>query len=278
MSETIAVGVTDASGARRALQWAIERAVARRERLLLVSVVGSGRGVGGEEPLLDHATQVTEAMLESAAAQARSAGATTETLLERGDPVARLLDVSQRVDLLVLGSDFAHGGSHLRGVRGVRITAAAHCPVVVVPDDAGDGRTGVVVGVDGSESSEKAVAFAAAEADRLDEPLTAVMTWSPVPVPFEMETYPPGYFERMQDLTAEALAISLAGLRQDYPDLTVHTVVESGYPAAVIARTAHHARLLVVGSHGRGAIARFLLGSTSQALLDQLPTVTAVIR
>lgn len=278
MSETIAVGVTDASGAQRALEWAIERAVARRERLLLVSVVGSGRGVGGEEPLLDHATQVTEKMLESAAAQADAAGAKAETLIERGDPVAQLLDVSQRVDLLVLGSDFARGGSRLRGVRGVRITAAAQCPVVVVPDDDLDERTGVVVGVDGSEASEKAVAFAAAEADRLGEPLTAVMTWSPVPVPFEMDDYPEDYLDRMQDLSTEALAIALAGLRQDYPDLSVTTVVEPGYPAAVIARTAHHARLLVVGSHGRGAMARFLLGSTSQALLGQLPTVTAVIR
>lgn len=278
MSETIAVGVTDASGSQRALEWAIERAAARRERLVLVSVVGSGGGVGGEEPLLDHATQVTETMLESAAIQARAAGVAVEKLLERGDPVARLLDVSQRVDLLVLGSDFATGGSRLRGVRGVRITAAAHCPVVVVPDDDAEGRSGVVVGVDGSETSEKAVVFAAAEADRLGEPLTAVMTWSPVPVPFEMDYYPEDYLNRMQALSTEALAIALAGLRQDYPDLEVDTVVESGYPAAVIARTALHARLLVVGSHGRGAMARFLLGSTSQALLGQLPTVTAVIR
>lgn len=278
MSETIAVGVTEASGSQRALEWAIERAVARRERLLLVSVVGSGRGVGGEQTLLDRATRTAETMLDSAATRARTAGADAETLLERGDPVARLLDVSQRADLLVLGSDFAKGGSRLRGVRGVRITAAAHCAVVVVPDDGTHGRTGVVVGVDGSESSEKAVRFAAVEADRLGEPLRAVMTWSPVPVPFEMDDYPVDYLDRMQDLTTEALAISLAGLRQDYPDLSVTTVVESGYPAAVLAREAHNARLLVVGSHGRGAMARFLLGSTSQALLTDLPTVTAVIR
>lgn len=278
MSETIAVGVTDASGAQRALEWAIERAVARHAALLLVSVVGSGSGVGGEKPLLDRATQGAAEMLASAAARARASGARAETVIERGDPVAQLVGVSSRVDLLVLGSDFARGGSRLRGVRGVRITAAAHCPVVVVPDDGVDGRAGVVVGVDGSDASEKAVAFAAAEADRLGETLTAVMTWSPLPVPFEMDDYPEHYLDHMQDLSTETLAIALAGLRQDYPDLSVKTVVESGYPAAVISRAAHHARLLVVGSHGRGAMARFLLGSTSQALLQQLPTVTAVIR
>ncbi|MFX6230669.1 universal stress protein, partial [Acinetobacter baumannii] len=70
----------------------------------------------------------------------------------------------------------------------------------------------------------------------------------------------------------------LAGLRQDYPDLAVTTLVESGYPAQVLARTAHSARLLVVGSPGRGAVARFLLGSTSHAVLSHLPTVTVVVR
>lgn len=278
MNGTIAVGVTDAFGAQGALHWAIERAAGRRERLLLVSVVGSAWGIGGEETLIERATRRAGALLETAAAQAQEAGVDAETLLERGDPVARLIDVSHRADLLVLGSDFARDGSRLRGVRGVRITAGAHCPVVVVPEGGAQGRTGVVVGVDGSEASEKAVAFAAAEADRTGDTLTAVMTWSPVPVPFEFDDYPQNYLERMQDLTAEELAISLAGLRQDYPDLTVKTVVESGYPGAVLGRTARSARLLVVGSHGRGPLTRFLLGSTSQAVLSHPPTVTAIVR
>lgn len=278
MNGTIAVGVTDAAGARSALHWAIERAVARRERLLLVSVVGSAWGVAGEETLVAHALTRATALLEYAAEQARGAGVDAEILIERGDPAARLIAVSERADLVVLGSDFARDGSLLRGVRGVRITAGAHCPVVVVPENGGAGRSGIVVGVDGSEASEKAVAFAAAEADRTGEPLTAVMTWSPVPVPFELDEYPQDYLDRMHSLTTEDLAISLAGLRQDYPDLAVSTVVESGYPTGVLLRTARSARLLVVGSHGRGALARFLLGSTSQAVLSHLPTVTAIVR
>lgn len=278
MNGTIAVGVTDAAGARSALEWAIGRAAARRERLLLVSVVGSAWGVGGEETLVERAVVRATALLESSADRAREAGVDAETLIERGDPVARLIDVSERADLLVLGSDFARDGSRLRGVRGVRIAAGAHCPVVVVPETVDGGGTGVVVGVDGSDASEKAVAFAAAEADRTGERLTAVMTWSPVPVPFELDEYPQDYLDRMQSLTAEDLAISLAGLRQDYPDLAVSTVVESGYPTGVLLRTARSARLLVVGSHGRGPVARFLLGSTSQAVLSHLPTVTAIVR
>lgn len=278
MNGTIAVGVTDASAAQNALQWAIERAAARRERLLLVSVVGTAWGIGTEDTLIAHAAHRAKQILEYAAEKARAAGVDAETVIERGDPVARLVDVSQRVDLLVIGSDFARDRSALRGVRGVRITAAAGCPVVVVPEVVSREHAGVVVGVDGSEASEKAIAFAAAEADRTGEGLTAVMTWSPVPVPFELDEYPQDYIDRMQDITTEDLAISLAGLRQDYPDLAVTTLVESGYPAQVLTRTAHSARLLVVGSHGRGAVARFLLGSTSHAVLSHLPTVTVVVR
>ncbi len=136
MNGTIAVGVTDAPGAQSALHWAIERAIARRDRLRLVGVVGSAWGIVGEEMLVGDAISRTTALLEEAAASARAAGADAEILVERGDPVARLIDVSGRVDLLVLGSDFVHDGPRLRGVRGVRIAAGAHCPVVIVPETA----------------------------------------------------------------------------------------------------------------------------------------------
>lgn len=278
MNGTIVVGVTDATGAWGALNWAVDRAVAHRERLLLVSVVGSAWGVVGEETLVERAIARATALLEDGAVRAHAAGVDAETRLERGDPVARLIDVSEGAALLVLGSDFATDGSRLRGVRGTRIAAGAHCPVVVVPEFPEQGRAGVVVGVDGSEASAKAVAFAAAEADLTGESLTAVMTWSPVPVPYELDEYPRDYLDRMQTLTTEELSIALAGLRQDYPDLVVTTVVESGYPTIVLLRESRAARLLVVGNHGRGALGRFLLGSTSQAVLTHLPTVTAIVR
>ena len=166
-----------------------------------------------------------------------------------------------------------------RGAHGVRIAAGAHCPVVVLPDlEPGGSVVGVVAGVDGSEVSEHAIAYAAAEADRLGEPLTLVTVWSPIVTPYHPGVYPEEYLHNMQALAEEALALSTAGLRQDYPDLHVDRHVEEGYPSAVINRLAASARLRVLGTHGRGAIARFLLGSISEEVLGRLASATAIVR
>ena len=78
--------------------------------------------------------------------------------------------------------------------------------------------------------------------------------------------------------TRVLLALAVAGLASDYPDLEVEQIVERGYPSHVINELAKDARLAVIGTHGRGALARFLLGSISQEVIARLATVTAVVR
>ena len=156
--------------------------------------------------------------------------------------------------------------------------AGAHCPVVVVPDIDTTGRTGVVVGVDGSEVSHAALAFAAAEAARFAEPLTVVSTWMPVVYTGDIAPYPDMYLTDLQG-TTEAFAQSMADeVRKDHPNLEIVVHVDEGDPAAVITEVAASARLAVVGTHGRTGLARFLLGSVSTQVLDHLTTVTAAVR
>lgn len=279
MQESILVGVTDSSASHRAVDWASHRARERSSRIEMISVVGGAVGTVGEGAIIDDAVARTQALLDREAERARAYGVPVETRIDRGDPVRKLIDASMVFDLLVIGSDYrgASDGPR-RGPHGIRIVAGAHCPVAVVPDIDLTGRRGIVVGVDDSPSSERAVDFAAAEADRLREPLTAVTTWSPVPVPFDMHAYPEEYLSAMQKLSEETLAISLAGLRRDYPDVVVTPVIERGRPETTINRLAAEARLAVIGSNGKGAIARFLLGSTSREVLARMATATVVIR
>jgi nucleotide-binding universal stress UspA family protein len=277
VGEPIVVGIKDAPAAQRAVEWAVKRASAHRLPLKLIEVVGGAVGAVGEDEVLDAAVAAARERVQATAAALPRLGLKVYMRVDRGNPVAVLTDASAHASLLVIGSDHT-GGSHRRGAHGLRIAAGAHCPVVVVPDVDVSGRAGVVVGVDGSPVSEKAVAFAAAEADRLGEPLIAVAVWTPLEVPRNMGAYPVQYLENMEKLTEEALGLSLAGLASQYPDLEIVRRVERGYPSHIINELAASARLAVVGSHGRGALARFLLGSISQEVLARLATVTAVVR
>lgn len=279
MPESILVGVVDTHASREAVEWAARRAYDRSGRLTLISIVGGAVGAVGEGEMLREALALTAAMLAREATRLQSRGLTVDTRVGRGDPVGELIEASIVCDLLVIGSD--HRGpskGDRRGLHGVRIAAGAHSPVAVVPDIDLTNRSGVVVGIDGSADSERAISFAAEEADRAGDVLTAVTTWTTVPLPVGMHGYPSTYLSGMQQAAEETLAIALAGIGQQYPDLVVHRVVERGTPGRRISDRAAKARLAVVGSHGRGAIARFLLGSTSEEVLSRLATATVVVR
>ncbi|EID76208.1 MULTISPECIES: universal stress protein [Rhodococcus] len=67
------------------------------------------------------------------------------------------------------------------------------------------------------------------------------------------------------------LSESLAGWRNQYPDVAVTEVTECGAPAEALLRWCRDAQLLIVGSHGRSPLGRTLLGSTSQDMLHRAP-------
>ena len=280
MSSTIVVGVTGGPETSRAADWAAVRAAATGQSMQLLGVVGGAVGAVGEGPVVESAMTATQEMLDAEAARLSGSGATVTTRVVVGDPVTALIAASKDAAMLVLGSDYRGADSGpARGSHGIRIVAASSCPVAVVPDiDLGD-RRGVVVGVDGSAVSDAAIDFAADEAERLGERLIAVCVWTPVASPRHSPmVFPEQYRESMNELTRETLAASLAGVRERHPSLEIEEHVAEGYPATVINHLAADARLAVVGSRGRGAVRRFLLGSISHEVLQRLATVTAVVR
>jgi len=279
MSEKIVVALSAAPVSERVVTWAEQHAKALGQSVELVTVVGGAVGAVGEDSLAQTAHDVAQQMLETHATRLKDAGVDVATRVDRGNPVAVLVDASETATLLVIGSDSKGPGSgSVRGAHGIRISAAAKCPVVVVPDFDVSGRTGVLVGTDGSEVSAAAVHFAATEAVRLGEPLTALSVWTPMPIPGPLSGYPEPYLDDMQGVTAEILRGALASVREEHPELEIIERVECGYPSTIITELAKDARLAVVGSHGRGAFARLLLGSISHEVLARLGTVTAIVR
>jgi len=72
----------------------------------------------------------------------------------------------------------------------------------------------------------------------------------------------------VRKMAEEAVSKAAELLKEKQPGLTVSTRVIEGLPKEEILQEAENigADLIVVGSHGRGAVARFLLGSVSQAI------------
>lgn len=84
--------------------------------------------------------------------------------------------------------------------------------------------------------------------------------------------------ERMHEETR--LALTQAAARFDAADLRVTTLEREGEPAAKIVAIARElgVDLIVMGSHGRNALGRLVLGSVSDAVLHQWPGAILIIR
>ena len=201
--------------------------------------------------------------------------------------VIALQGEAESAGLLVVGSRGRGGAIASRlGSTAIALTQQASCPVVVVPNAFGgpvDMETGgdVVVGVDGSPTSQRAVEFAFAEAALRNTGLTAVHAWT---LPWLRSTLSIRHEvvnvtrPALQQEAAAVLSESLAEIRPKHPAVPVVEQAVEERPAVALVEASHDAPMLVVGSRGRGGISGLLLGSVSHAVLHQAPCPVAVIR
>lgn len=283
MSEII-VGVSTAEEAGlHAVRWAARRASNRGAKLHIVHVIDAAVEAKRDPELMAAAKSEAQGSIDAAVAAAAEVDPNLEvvTTFEHGPATEVFDELSRRAELLVVGSDW-HGGKRpsRRGVHSLRIAAGSHVPVAVIPDIDVAGRRGVVVGVDGSASSASTLEFAASEAERLGEPLIAVHAWD-IGVIVGAEY---GYGVAMVDdgdlstAARELLDTALEPVAAAHPKLEIDRRVVVGDPVVALSDAADKASLLVVGSHGRGALARFLLGSVSHGMLAHLEGPTVVVR
>ena len=120
----------------------------------------------------------------------------------------------------------------------------------------------IVVGIDGSEGSERALEFAANEALLRKRGLRIVAAWH-VPAPvygggFVVPTLPATDFEDSMRAAAEREA---AAAMERHPEIVSELVVCEGNAAAALLEQSADADMLVVGSRGLGGFRGLLLGS-----------------
>lgn len=282
MSEKYLIGVDGSDHSRAALEWGLARASARGASVELLHVADDSF-LSESVAFLSEAQRASEQMLENEIAVARDTYGFTGKISGTavvGHPIAEIEEASKHANLIVLG---AHSGGKFAGsvfgTRAVKVAAVAHCPVAVIPAEVKEQPgEGVVVGVDGSEPSRVAVAFAAEEASRRGVPLIAVYAWMPPLTPGLEYLWSEELVAAQEKAAEEAIAIGVAGLASRYPDLEIRREIVQAPPVTALLQAAASADMVVVGSRGRGGISRLLLGSVSQSLLQALPRATVVTR
>lgn len=134
----------------------------------------------------------------------------------------------------------------------------------------------IVVGVDGSDPSKRALQWAAHQAKLTGATLTVVTSWEYPPTLGWAPPYPSDFDpnEDARKAVEEAIDAVLG------PDAAVVAQIEvtEGHPAFVLTEAARGAELLVVGSRGHGAFAGMLLGSVSEYCAAHAPCPVVVVR
>lgn len=263
-----------------ALQVAVETARDRSVPLALVTAVDVDPAI----PLpFAHLPRATAEAVAGALAKAAAALGGTDRVVSTvsvGSPAAVVLGSLDDGDLAVLGSH-SHSalGRALIGSTSRAVATHADVPVLVVRPGAAAGVASsagpVVVGVDGSETSVAATRFAAHEAERRGAELRAVMA---VPAPHDEPGQVVGPDHPRLQAAEAALAESVAGLREDHPDVHLVPLVVQGSASDALLHHAHGASLLVVGSRGLGGLRSVVLGSVGRHVLDRATCSVAVVR
>jgi nucleotide-binding universal stress UspA family protein len=131
----------------------------------------------------------------------------------------------------------------------------------------------VIVGVDGSNASRRALRWAADYASACNAPLEAIAVWE-MPA-----TY--GWISRTVDESpTEAMLRGLESVIADVVGSSPHceATVSQGHAAYVLVAASKRADLLVLGSRGMGGFTGMLLGSVSHYCVHHADCPVVVLR
>jgi nucleotide-binding universal stress UspA family protein len=142
--------------------------------------------------------------------------------------------------------------------------------------ESGDGQHRIVVGVDGSEGSEKALRWAARQAELTGAKLEAVTGWE-YPAFYGWAPAVPEDYD-YEDLAGRAQAKVIDEVFGSGRPATLETQVVARHPAVALVEASEGADLLVVGSRGYGGFADALLGSVSTYCVHHAHCPVVVIR
>ncbi len=287
----IVVAVDGSPSSTAAVEWAARDADLRKVPLRIVHVMPSEPVAEGwysvtmpdgfsqwQEEYAKQIVSEAHKLAESHVAPDRADQVTTEIL--GGAIVHTLVELSEHAELIAVG---CRGQGTVAGALLGSVSSGlahhAHCPVAVIHDEQPvDAQAPVVVGVDGSPTSELATEIAFDEASRRGVELVALHAWTDMGrLGIAKIGWAPIEWRNIKVQEEEVLAERLSGWSERYPDVEVTRVLVSDEPAPRLLEQAENAQLVVVGSHGRGAVPTTLLGSVSRTVVNsaRVPVIVA---
>lgn len=272
--------------AEKALPYAADLAKASDAEVVLLRVIPV-------LPLIPQALSedAQRAELQAAADRLRQRGVKVETRIRHigHETVAsQVIDEARtRNAALIVMSTHGRGGlgRWVYGSVADEVMRQAPMPVMLIPPTADaswrDYKTyRVLVPLDGSQLSEAVIEPTCQLAIMLAAEVSLLQVIEPVVHPSypEPAVYIPFDPEPLRQEAAEYLERVAGRIRQR--GLRVATKVTVGRAAEEIAAAAReqHAAAIVIGSHGRGGIARFALGSVASGVIERVSVPVVVAR
>jgi nucleotide-binding universal stress UspA family protein len=281
-SAEVVVGVDGTVASNLAVRWAARTAAQRGRTLLITHGMDLLSATADLDASAVRASVLTDeirmrgadfvAMAERIARE-EAPESTISTEVSEAHPAELLIRHSSTAHLVAMGVTPGIGAAVHLGSTLSAVVAHGHGSVVVVrtADPRGhlpaDGP--VVVGVDGSQAGEAAIATAFAEASDRGTTLVAVHGHHDLFVDsfagYPFVDAPIGTMETTQQ---ELLAERLRGWQEKYPNVRVRHKIYDLRIRQHLLEWSKTAQLIVVGSRGRGGFRGLLLGSTSNALVQ----------
>lgn len=277
--QVILVGVDGSEESLNAVDWAAAHAKRNHGSVHILCTYAlasySAAALDGGYAVLDDEAlqQGAQGAVDEAVARVKAQDVKVTSSTEPGDAAGVMVQMSEEVDLIVVGSRGGGGfADRLLGTVSSALPAHAKCPVVVVPrHTSGSPFTPIeriVVGVDGSEVASSALRTAVYEAELWDAELTAVSA-VPIASGTGMLAWLPAAVDR-QAVTKDTLEGLNAAVNDAVGERNIKVArhVLDGSPAALLTEFSTAVDLVVVGNRGRGGFQGLLLGSTSQTVLS----------
>lgn len=278
----IVVGIDGSANATSALRWAVEEASHRQASVEAVhvweipSLAYSAPGyIPPDEAAMD---RVGQGILDAALSTMDHGDVKVLLRSVEGTPIPVLTAAADEPDVIML----VVGARGHDGVAGLLLGSVSHAlthhcpkPLVVVPPEWSPAEK-IVVGVDGSHESARALAWAIEDAAIRGAPVEAVLVWTtpspalPLHLPLPA-TESSGQVDKIGARLREVVD------RVDHHGVPVNTVIVTGHPARALTERSREGQMLVIGSRGLSRAHEVVTGSVSHGCTHRAVVPVVVV-